>query len=248
MKEKISYRCYRIIRWFVRLFYPKITAHGTENLPEDEAFIAVGNHCKMNGPICCELYFPVERYTWCAGEMMDLKDVPAYAFQDFWSNKPAYNRWFFRILSYLIAPVSVCVFNNANCIGVYHGARVMSTFRTTVDKLAQGKSVVIFPEHNVPYNDILCEFRERYTDVARMYNKKTGKDICFVPLYIAPALKGMYFGRPVRFDSSAPKDEERKRINKYLMEEITDIAKALPKHMVVPYPNIPKKEYPVNRK
>jgi len=248
MKEKISCRCYRIIRWFVKLFYPKITAHGTENLPEGEAFIAVGNHCKMNGPISCELYFPVERYTWCAGEMMHLKEVPAYAFQDFWSNKPAYSRWFFRILSYLIAPVSVCVFNNANCIGVYHDARVMSTFRTTVDKLTQGKGVVIFPEHNVPYNDILCEFQERYTDVAGMYHKKTGNGICFVPLYIAPALRGMYFGRPVRFDSNAPKGEERKRINKYLMEEITDIAKALPKHTVVPYPNIPKKEYPVNRK
>ena len=124
----------------------------------------------------------------------------------------------------------------------------MSTFRTTVDKLAQGISVVIFPEHNVPYNDILYEFQERYTDVARMYHKKTGKEICFVPLYIAPALKGLYLGRPVRFDSSAPKNEERKRINEYLMKEITDIARALPEHTVVPYPNIPKKDYPVNRK
>ena len=36
------------------------------------------------------------------------------------------------------------------------------------------------------------------------------------------------------------------RICSYLMKEITEIARGLPKHTVVPYRNIPKKEYPFN--
>ena len=146
----------------------------------------------------------------------------------------------------MIAPLSVCVFNNANTIGVYHDSRILSTFKQTVARLQQGASIVIFPEHNVPYNHILCEFQDRFIDVAKLYYKKTGKELAFVPLYIAPTLKKMYLGKPIRFCAANPMEQERKRICEYLMEEITEIACSLPQHTVVPYQNIPKKEYPTN--
>ncbi len=245
MKEKISSSIYKIIKWLVWLFYPKIEAVGKENLPQEPAII-VGNHSKMNGPIACELYFPVERYTWCAGEMMHLQEVPAYAYEDFWSGKPKYIRWFYKLLSYIIAPLSVCVFNNANTIGVYHDTRVISTFKDTVNKLQAGASVVIFPEHNVKCNHIICEFQDRFIDVAKLYYKRTGKELNFVPLYIAPSLQKMYLGKPIRFCAANPMDEERRRICDYLMTEITNMACSLPLHTVVPYQNIPKKDYPTN--
>lgn len=233
---------YRCIRWLVKTFYPKIRVEGVENLPE-EPVIVVGNHTQMNGPIACELYFPGNRYTWCAGQMMHLKDVPAYAFQDFWSQKPRYTHWFYRCLSYLIAPLSVCVFNHAQTIGVYHDARIISTFKQTVQRLEEGASVVIFPEHDVPYNHIVSEFQDKFIDVARLYYKRTGKKLAFVPLYIAPKLKTMYLGKPIYFDPAIPMDEQRKTISHDLMEAITDIAVSLPEHTVVPYRNIPKKYY-----
>ena len=243
--KKLSYILYRVIKWFVWLFYPKITPVGVENIP-NEPVVFVGNHSQMNGPIACELYFPVERYTWCAGEMMHVRQVPAYAFQDFWSNKPSSIRWFYRLLSYVIAPFSACVFTNANTIAVYHDTRVMSTFKQTVNKLAEGDSVVIFPEKNEPYNGILWQFQDRFVDVARLYKKKTGKALAFVPFYLAPNLKQMYFGEPVYFCPENSMDEERTRICKELAQRITDIAVGLPRHRVVPYPNLPRKEYPFN--
>ena len=245
MKKKISSLVYKVIKWFVRVFYPKMEVLGAEKLPDEPAII-VGNHTKMNGPIACELYFPRERYTWCAGEMMHVKEVPAYAYQDFWSGKPGYIRWFYKLLSYIIAPLSVCVFNNANTIGVYHDTRVISTFKETVGKLQEGASIVIFPEHDVPYNHIICEFQDRFIDVAKLYYRKTGKELAFVPMYIAPTIHKMYLGKPIHFCAANPMDEERKRICEYLMTEITDMACALPLHTVVPYQNIPKKEYPTN--
>ena len=200
----------------------------------------------MNGPIACELYFPGNRYTWCAGEMMHLKDVPAYAYQDFWSNKPKYIRWFYKLLSYIIAPLSVCVFNNAQTIGVYHDARIISTFKQTVQRLQEGSSVVIFPEHNVPHNHIICQFQDKFIDVAKLYYKRTKKELAFVPLYIAPTLKKMYLGKPIRFCAANPMEEERARICEYLMQEVTAIAISLPEHTVVSYKNVPKKDYPSN--
>lgn len=245
MEEKKKSPVYRVILWLVKLFYPKIEVIGAENLPEEAALI-VGNHSQLHGPVACELYFPGNRYTWCAGQMMELKEVPAYAYQDFWSGKPKYSRWFYKLLSYLIAPVSVCIFNNAQTIGVYRDSRILSTFKNTVKRLREGASVVIFPECYDEYNHIVHAFQENFCDIARLYYKRTGKALAFVPLYIAPSLKQMHIGKPIYYDPDEAMDTQRHRLCTRLMDAITEMASALPRHKVVPYPNIPKKAYPWN--
>ena len=138
--KSISYGCFRIIRWLIWVFYPKITVEGLENLPK-EPCVVVGNHTQMNGPICGELYFPGKRKIWCAHQMMYLKEVPAYAFEDFWSGKPKWTHWLYRLYSYVIAPISVCVFSNANTIPVFRDNRLLTTFKQTVSALAEGESI-----------------------------------------------------------------------------------------------------------
>lgn len=236
---------YKVLKWFVRLFSPKMEVEGLENLPQ-EPVILVGNHCQLYGPIAAELYAPGEHYTWCAGEMLHLKDVPEYAFRDFWSQKPRYTHWFYKIASYLIAPLSVFIFNHANTIGVYHDTRIISTFKNTVKALQEGANVVIFPEHDVKYNHIIYQFQEKFVDVAKLYYKRTGKEVAFVPLYIAPKLGKMCIGTPIRFCADNPMKEECGRISQNLAQQVTDMACALPEHTVVPYRNIPKKYYPKN--
>jgi len=244
-KKKTSF-AYKIIIFFVRLFYPRMEVVDAENLPDEPAII-VSNHAQMNGPIACELYFPRLRYTWCAAEMMHLKEVPAYAYRDFWSKKPLWCRWIYKIASYAIAPLSVIVFNNANTIGVYHDTRALSAYRETVEKLTQGASVVIFPERDEKYNNIIYNFQEGFVDLARPYCKKTGREVCFVPMYIAPKLKKMVIGKPVRYSSENHPVQERRRICDCMKQEITRLGRELPEHTVVPYPNMPKKDYPSNK-
>lgn len=244
-QNNFSYGCYRVIRWLVWLFYPKMKVTGTEHLPE-EACIIVGNHGQMNGPICAELYIPKKRAIWCAYQMMKWREVPAYAYQDFWSGKPKYIRWFYKLLSYVITPFSVCVFNNAHTIPVYHDQRLLATFRQSMDALSEGTSVVIFPECGEGYNHIVNRFQEKFIDTARLYCKRSGKAVCFVPMYIAPAQRRICFGEPIPFDPDAGIESQRKEICQYLMEEITRLAEALPVHKVVPYANIPRSQYPKN--
>ncbi len=244
--KKIRYAVFSVIKFFVKLFYPKIKAEGLENLPQEPCVI-VGNHTQMNGPIISELYSPTKSYTWCAGEMMNLREVPAYAYKDFWSNKPKYIRWFFKLLSYIIAPISVCVFNSAHTIPVYHDRRAVIAFRESIKRLEEGNSLIIFPEHSVPKNNILCEFQDGFVNVAKNYYRQTGKILKFVPMYIAPKLKTVYIGKPIEFNPKADIKEERIRICEYLGDEITKIAVSLPKHKVVPYNNLPKSKYVYNK-
>lgn len=245
MDEKETSWIYRLIRWFVRLFSPKFQVIGAERLPDGPCVI-VGNHSQMYGPIAGELYTPGKHYIWCAGEMMHPKEVPAYAFADFWSGKPKAFHWFFKLLSHMIVPLSVCIFTNAHTIPVYHDARLRSTFRESITKLQEGSTIVIFPEQHIKHNNIVCDFQDKFIDLARFYYKKTGEELSFVPMYLTPRRKEMIFGEPVRFHAGVPIAEERRRICDTLMDRITQIAVALPEHTIVPYPNMPKKDYPKN--
>lgn len=238
--------CFRIVRRLVRIFYPRITVQGADNLG-DAPTIVVGNHTQMHGPICAELYHPRRRLTWCAAQMMHLREVPAYAYRDFWSQKPTWCRWFYRLLSFIIAPLSVCVFNNAATIPVYHDGRLLSTFRQTVSALKEGIDVIIFPECAKPHNTIVYEFQQKFVDVASLYYRRTGQCVQFTPVYIAPSLRVMQFGSPVRFSPDTPIEQERKHICEAMMNEITAMAEAMPPHRVVPYMNVPKRRYPLNR-
>ena len=245
MDDKKTSWLYRVVRWFVWLFSPKYRIEGAENLP-DEPCVIVGNHSQMFGPIAAELYTPGKHYIWCIGEMMHKEEVAAYAYQDFWSGKPKAFRWFFKLLSHLITPLSVLIFNNAHTIPVYHDARLISTYRESIEKLQEGNRIVLFPECYTEYNNIVHEFQDKFVDLARFYYKKTGTSLCFVPMYLTPELKKICYGAPVRFQPEAPIAEERERICRELKERITDIAVSLPVHRVVPYPNVSKKHYPMS--
>ena len=235
------------IRKAVKFFYRKITVEGIENLP-DEPVILVGNHSQAHGAIISQLYHPRKCYTWTIAEMMHIKEVPAYAYGDFWSKKPVYIRWLFKLISYIIAPVAAYVMTYGETIGVYKDARVINTIKETCDTLSEGADVIIFPECYEEHNNIVHEFQEGFVDVARFYYKKTKKNLPFVPMYLCPELKKVIIGKPIYYNAEGDKKAEPARICTYLMDEISEMAYNLPPHTVVPYPNIPKKYYPTNER
>ena len=92
------------------------------------------------------------------------------------------------------------------------------------------------------YNDIINNFQDKFIDVARLYYKKTGKELSFVPMYNAVRLKKVVFGKPIKYDPNIPMDIQRDNICEYLKKEITMLAKELPRHKVVPYANIKRRK------
>ncbi len=246
MEKKKTSVLFKIIKGAIRLFYGKVEVVGLENLPEKNA-ILVGNHTQMNGPICGELFLPETCYIWCAGQMMKWDEVADYAFEDFWSKKPKWTQPFYKCFAYIITPLAVCVFNNARTIAVYKDMRIMGTFKDTIKMLQKGADVLIFPEKDEKHNNILYKFQENFVDVAKLYYKKNKTSLTFVPMYIAPKLRKMYIGKGVVFQPENDMNDERKRISDYLSDEITNIARELPLHTVIPYRNIPKKHYLTNK-
>ncbi|MBQ7915399.1 MAG: 1-acyl-sn-glycerol-3-phosphate acyltransferase [Firmicutes bacterium] len=244
--SRLSRFIFKILRSLVHFFYGNVQIEGLENLPDHNAVI-VANHAQTNGPIIGELFLPANVYIWCAGQMMNLKEIPTYAFNDFWSHKLKWTHPFFKLMAHLITPLAFCLFNNARTIPVYRDKRIISTFRESLDMLKDGRNLLIFPEKDEKCNNILYEFQENFVDVARLYYRKTGQELTFVPMYIAPTLKKAYIGQGIKYDSKNEVTQERKRIVAILTDSITHIARSLPLHTVVPYRNFPRKYYLTNK-
>lgn len=230
----------------VSFFHGKKKLIGLENIPS-EPVIIIGNHAQMHGPLSAELKFPYKKSIWCIGQMMNMKEAPAYALEDFFKYKSKKPLWFYKMLAYIASVISVYMYKHADVIAVYKDQRGISTFKNSLKALDDGNHIIIFPECHTPFNEIVNEFQDKFIDLARLYYKNTGKEISFVPMYNAPKLKTIVYGKPIKFDSSAPIKEQRKIICDYLKNEITNLAKELPVHTVIPYANISKKDYPKSK-
>jgi len=241
--KTISRCVYRAVCAVVRRLIPEPEFTGLEHLSGDRPCIIVGNHAQAYGPVYMDLYLPGARAIWCAAEMMGVKTLPDYAYRDFWSQKPRWCRWVYRLLSFVAAPVAASALKNAHTIGVYRDKRVMSTLRESLKRMKEGANIVIFPEQAVPHNGIVWEFQEGFVNLAALYARQTGQAVDFVPMYIAPKLRRVCLGPPIAFDATAEIRVERQRVCGALMDAVTAMALALPPHVAVPYPNMPKRGY-----
>ena len=243
----VKHIVYRIIRRIATVATPVYQIEGLDNLPEGPC-VVVGNHSQLYGPVAAELYFPREHYTWCISDMMEKECVADYAYKDFWSKKPAIVRPFFRLFSFMLPTVSEIVFTNADTIPVYRDKRVMKTFQLSCDKLKDNAAIVIFPEEYTEYNNIVHQFQRGFVHVAKYYYRQTGTPIPFVPMYVCPKLGKLVFGEPITYSPEAKVNDEAERICTYLQDSISEIAYKMPRHRVVPYPNVSKKNYPFNER
>lgn len=238
---------YRLIRRIVAIVMPVYQIEGEENIPEGPV-VVVGNHSQAFGPLAAELYFPRKHYTWCISEMMEKDRVADYAYKDFWSKKLALLRPFFRLFSYMIPPLAEIIFTSADTLPVYRDKRVMKTFQLSCDRLKENAAIVIFPEDYIDHNNIVHEFQRGFVHVAKYYYRQNKTAIPFVPMYVCPKLRKLVFGKPVIYSPDNPQAEEAERICNYLQDAISEIAYAMPRHLVVPYPNVSRKNYPYNER
>lgn len=250
MKEKkpswFSRGVYSIFLFFMKIIYRKTKVEGIEKIPGKNTII-VANHAQLNGPIIAQLHMPKNCYIWANGQMAKMSDVSSYAMEDFFPYKKRWLRPLCRLASYALAPLLVCMMNNARVIPVYHDIRLTSTMRESIKKLSEGNNILIFPEKHQQRSNVINCFREHFVDLARLYHRRTGEVLTFLPMYIAPDLKLCCVGEGICYDPCLNIEEQRHGIAEYLASQIEDMAGSLPEHTVVPFDNISRKLYPRNK-
>lgn len=202
---------YRFLRGAVRLFSRDMATEWAE--PFDGApSVFCPNHAGAFGPIDICAHFPLcdACHPWFNADVADPKLVPAYVRQDYWWRpgcrlEPLYN----ATLPYLAAALLPPVMRQVPGVRVYHDARVIRTFRQSVDVLRAGEHLVIFPQQPDGFQSHRMTLNSGFLQLAPMAWRTLGLALRFYPVHIDYKRRVFTVGRPVAFDPARTLAQQR---------------------------------------
>lgn len=221
---------FRFFRFWVKQFFDKQVVEYAEKPADGEVAVYVANHAGAYGPISMELNFDRPFRPWVIRYLADFKVCKKFFFYEFLNAETKKCKWLYKAIAFLGSIILSPLIRGYSAIRVYHGPKVMNTFKHSMQTLDEGKNVVIFPECNEYYSDYIHELNKGFVDLARMYYNERGVAVNFYPVYIAPGLHIIKVGKPVRYDPEVNYKKQRVTVTKYLRDEIYGMAQSLPSH------------------
>lgn len=215
---------YHLISWAFQDWIWGGDLLGAENLPEAGPAVLVSNHLGALGPIAVGASLPLEMYFWIHADMLDPRLAPDYLRRDFVEPQlhipPPFSHW----LAGAISKIHVPLLRAVGGIPVYHTTDGFhETSRLSVDLLAQGNYILIFPEDpDLPpdprYN--MTPFRKGFARLGELYFERTRKILPFFPLAVHAESRTVRVGKPIRYNPFNRPAVERQRIRAVLEQNI----------------------------
>lgn len=200
---------------------------GEENLPQAGPAVLVANHLGALGPIAIAACLPRRLYAWVVADMLDEKRAPEYLRWDFVEKELGLKMPFSLWLATVISKLSVPLLKSVGCIPVYPDPERLSlTFERSVELLAQGAFLLVFPEDpNRPMDARLkmTPFKKGFVRLGELYFQRTGKALRFYPLAVHAEMRVVQVGKPIAYNPYAPPVNERIRIKNVLEKMIHEM-------------------------
>ena len=197
---------YRRLRGLVRRTMPPMTTEWAEPF-DGQPSVFCPNHAGAFGPIDMCAFFPLADvcHPWFNAGMANEKEVPAYVRQDYWWRpgcfcEPLLNMTLPYLAAALVPPILRCVPG----VPVYHDARVIKTFRGSIDWLKKREHLIIFAQQPAGYQSHRLELNRGFLQICPMVYKVLGLALPFYPVHIDYKERRFIVSRPVRFDPSLP--------------------------------------------
>lgn len=171
-----------------------------ENMPDEYPVVFVSNHAEALGPIAVMTSLPVRVYPWVVGDMLDFEKAPEYLRKDFVEPQLRIPPPFSLKFAAMLSKASVRLLRAIGCIQVWQGEALLETYRLSVKALAEGKSLLIFPEDPKQKADELYNitpFYKGFTRLGEMYHQRTSRILPFYPLAVHPIVRKIKVGRPI---------------------------------------------------
>ncbi len=202
-------RLYRLLKLLGRPFRYRVI--GLHRLPAQGPAIIIANHLGSIGPVEAILSLPQRLYPWVIGEMTDPRRAPRYLYDDFvhpvWGlSGPAG-----MLVSHIVARIAVGIINGIGSVPVDQNRdRTISAFRRSLQLLAEGQILLIFPEDNLqPAHPELGihHFRCGFVGLCRMYEREFGGRLPVYPIAVHAGRRQILAGTAVFYeDGRGPRE------------------------------------------
>lgn len=227
--------------FFSRLFDSMIWGGellGEENLPAGGAAVFVSNHADALGPIAIVASLPVRVYPWVISDMLEWDKAAEYLRADFVEPQLHVPAGLSMGIARLISQASVRLLRRMECIPVWHNDLLADTYRISVDYLAQGRNLLVFPEDpSQPLDELfqMRPFQKGFARLGEFYYERTRKILRFYPLAVHAAARKIKAGAPISFNPFNNAVNERLRIKNILESIVHDLYLALCLETISPF-------------
>lgn len=218
---------YRLVSWGFQELIWGGDLLDADNLPERGPAVFVSNHLGALGPIAVGASIPLRLHAWIHGDMLDPLLAADYLRRDFLEGQlhlpPPLSDWLARGISKIHVPLLRAV----GCVPVRHAPEgLLETFRLSVDLLARGECLLIFPETpDLPADPHykMTPFQKGFVRLGELYYEQTKQIISFYPLAVHAESFTVRAGRPIRYNPLVNPSNERVRIKNLLEQTIHEM-------------------------
>ncbi len=212
---------FRLLRGTVRLFAKRWRLTGAP-LPEGPCLF-VSRHLNNYGPVQMFLQMPVEFRLWVFATLMDREKSYPHLRNYTFHTRLGFPLWLSGILAGLCSKPMIWLTNSIGAIPVHRGSReLMQTILATQETLEKGENVMVFTdrEYTATGGDV-GELYAGFVYIARLYNRKTGKNLSIVPVVADRQKECLCFYEPLRYDAQAGYSAEKERLIRCLHEALS---------------------------
>lgn len=194
--------------------------------PLQDSSVIISNHEGTDAPLSLELYCDQPIRMWSAAEM-NSGLIPMYQYQTkvYYHEKKHWNIHAARAFCLVASPLTNLFYKGLNLISTYHDTRFRKTLRESLDALAKGESIVIFPEDSKNgYLPELEGFFQGFIKLAEVAYRK-GMD---VPIYVTYFKKKeliYVIDAPIRYSELCREGATRDEIAKRLLDRCNELGR-----------------------
>lgn len=218
---------YRLVSWGFQELIWGGDLLGVDNLPERGPAVFVSNHLGALGPIAVGASLPLRLHAWIHADMLDPHLASDYLRRDFVEPQLHVPSPFSRWLAEAISKIHVPLLRAVGGIPVYHTSHgLLETFRLSVDLLAQGEYLLIFPEDfDQPIDERyqMAPFQKGFTRLGELYYERTRQILPFYPLAVHKLSFTVRVGRPIRYNPMVNPLSERVRLKNLLEQSVHEL-------------------------
>ncbi len=218
---------YRLFATGFQAFIWRGAILGKDNLPEQGPAVFVANHLESLGPIAVVSSIPYRLYPWVVSNMLDAEHAPEYLRWDFVEPQCHFEMPQSLWVAKVISKISVPLLKGIGCIPVFSTpANFQITFDRSVDLLARGNFLLIFPEDPASPKDALSgmsPFKKGFVRLGEYYFQRTARPLYFYPLAVHATHRTLQVGMPVVYNPFASPSRERLRIKRKLENMIREM-------------------------
>lgn len=210
----------RIAKFVVRPFFRLKLVHREKVRHQPFPVIFVCNHYELYGPLAVVLRLPYYFRPWIIYDAVERDLIAGKLTDRLGEMMPWMPKGITSTIAKIAAPIANWIVAAQDPIPVYrdNSRAILKTINQTVDALEAGDNILIFPEDRTKgeggkfTTDGVGEFFTGFASIGRIYHKKTGKNVAFIPVFINKNAKTMTFGNSVVYDPDNNKTAEKERI------------------------------------